>query len=254
LEEDRLMCTVSWIRQAGGHRLFCNRDEKHTRRVALPPAVRERRGVRFIAPLDGAYGGTWIGVNQFGLSLCVLNRYQDEAVPSVEAEDYLSRGLLLVELIDCRTRSQTQSRIEQITLVHFQPFTLLILEPEQPSLLTHWTGRELLSEPDGESAMPLISSSHDLTGVSITRRRHFNSLLMESGRVDDHLLDKFHSSHFPTASAYSTCMHRNEARTVSFSKVNVSRDGIEFFYYADSPCASARADNRFETVMAPEAV
>jgi hypothetical protein len=254
LEESRLMCTVSWIRQAGGYRLFCNRDEKHTRRVALPPAVRERRGVRVIAPLDGAYGGTWIGVNQFGLSLCLLNRYQDEAIPSIEAESYLSRGLLLVELIDCRTRSQTQSRIEQIDLTHVRPFTLLILEPDQSSLLTHWTGQERLSETDGESAMPLISSSHDLTSVSLTRRRQFNNLLMESGKVDDNLLDKFHSSHFPTASAYSTCMHRDDARTVSFSKVNVSRDGIEFFYHADSPCAGARANNRFETVMVREAV
>jgi len=248
------MCTVSWIRQAGGYRLFCNRDEKHTRRAALPPTVRERRGVRFIAPLDGAYGGTWIGVNQFGLSLCLLNRYPDEAVPSMDAEGYLSRGLLPVELIDCRTRSQTQSRVEQIDLAHFRPFTLLILEPEQPSLLTHWTGHERLSETDGESAMPLISSSHDQTGVSLTRQRHFNSLLMESGRVDVDLLNRFHTSHFPAASAYSTCMHRDDARTVSFSNVNVSRDGIEFFYHADSPCTGAQADDRFEIVMAREAV
>jgi uncharacterized protein with NRDE domain len=248
------MCTVSWMRRDGGYRLFCNRDEKHSRRPALPPAVRERRGVRFIAPLDGDCGGTWIGVNQFGLSLCLLNRYQDEAVPSAEAASYLSRGLLLVELIDCRTRSQTQSRIEQISLAHFRPFTLLMLEPEQPSLLTHWTGRERLCETDGESAMPLISSSHDPTGVSSTRRRHFNSLLMEAGKADDHLLDRFHSSHFPAASAYSTCMHRDDARTVSFSKVNVSRDRIEFFYHADSPCAGAQANNRFEIVMAREVV
>lgn len=248
------MCTVSWIRQAGGYSLFCNRDENHARRVAIPPAVRERRGVRFIAPIDGAYGGTWIGVNQFGLSLCLLNRYQDEAVPSLEANGYLSRGLLLVELIDCRTRSQTQSRIEPITLAHFQPFTLLILEPEQPSLLTHWTGQELLIETDGESAMPLISSSHDLAGVSLSRRRYFDSLLTEAGKVDDCLLDKFHGGHFPAASAYSTCMHRDDARTVSFSKVKVSRNDIEFFYHADSPCAGALADNRFEVVMARETV
>jgi hypothetical protein len=77
---------------------------------------------------------------------------------------------------------------------------------------------------------------------------------MESGKVDDHLLDKFHSSHFPAASAYSTCRRRNDARTVSFSKVNISRDGIEFFYHADSPCADAQANNRFEIVMAREAV
>jgi hypothetical protein len=252
------MCTVSWTRQDGDYRLYCNRDEKHTRRIALPPAVRERRGVRFIAPLDGDCGGTWIGVNQFGLSLCLINRYQDEPVPAdelvpaVEEANYLSRGLLLFELIDCRTRSQTQSRIGQIDLTRFRPFTLLILEPEQPSLLTHWTGRERLSEPDGESAMPLISSSRDLAGVSFSRRRRFNSLLMESEKVDDDLLDKFHHSHFPAASAYSTCMHRDDARTVSFSKVNVSRDSIEFFYHADSPCVGPQPNKRFEVVMARE--
>src|SRR6266540_3927425 len=216
--------------------------------------VRERRGVRFIAALDGAYGGTRIGVNQFGLSLCLLNRYQDEAVASVEEESYLSRGLLPLELIDCHTRSQTRSRIEQINMAHFRPFNLLILEPEQPSLLTHWTGHERLSETDGESTMPLISSSRDPTGVRLTRRRHFNSLLMEAGEVDDHLLDRFHSSNFPAASAYSTCMHRDDARTVSFSKVNVSRDRIEFFYHANSPCAGAQANNRFEIVMAREVI
>jgi hypothetical protein len=242
------------MRRDCGYRLFCNRDEKHTRRIAIPPAVRERRGVRFLAPLDGDQGGTWIGVNQFGLSLCLLNRYQDEAAPLVEAVRYLSRGLLLVELIDCRTSSQTQSRIEQINLAHFRPFTLLILEPEQSSLLIHWTGCVRLSEPDGESAMPLISSSHDLTGVSLTRRRFFNSLLTESEKVDYNLLDKFHSSHFPTASAYSICMHRDDARTVSFSKINVTRDGIEFFYHADSPCADYQANNKFEIVLAREVV
>ncbi len=248
------MCTVSWMAQDGGYRLYCNRDEKRTRRLALPPAVRERRGVRFIAPLDGDCGGTWIGVNQFGLSLCLLNRYQYEAVQSVEAATYMSRGLLPVELIDCRTRSQTQCRLERINLLRFRPFTLLILEPEQPSLLAHWTGRERLIETAGESAMPLISSSHDLNGVSLTRRRHFNSLLMESGKIDGRLLDEFHSSHFPAASAYSTCMHRDDARTVSFSKIIVSRDGIEFFYHADSPCAGARACAGFETAIAREAV
>jgi hypothetical protein len=244
------MCTVSWMRQDGGYRLFCNRDEKHTRREALPPSVREQCGVRFIAPLDGDYGGSWIGVNQFGLSLCLLNRYQDKAIPSLGTASYLSRGLLLIELMDCRTRSQTQSRIEQINLTHFRPFVLLILEPGHPSLLTHWTGQERVSETNGELAMPLISSSHDPVGVSSIRRRFFNSLLTESGRVDDHLLNRFHNSHFPTASAYSTCLHRDDARTVSFSRVNVTRDIIEFFYHSDSPCAGARANNRFEIVMA----
>lgn len=86
------MCTVSWIRQAGGYRLLCSRDEKHTRQMA--PAARRPRAawspVHRAAETAGG-GGTWIGVNQFGLSLCLLNRYQNDAVPSAEAGSYLNR-------------------------------------------------------------------------------------------------------------------------------------------------------------------
>ena len=53
-------------------------------------------------------GIAWIGVNQFGLSLCLLNRYQDEGRVDA-ARTYTSRGLLLNELMDCRSRDEVQS-------------------------------------------------------------------------------------------------------------------------------------------------
>jgi hypothetical protein len=34
--QECLMCAVSWIRPADGYRLFCNRDEKHTRLQLWP--------------------------------------------------------------------------------------------------------------------------------------------------------------------------------------------------------------------------
>jgi hypothetical protein len=66
------MCTVSWVHQKDGYQLLSNRDEKHTRKPALAPSLRQQRQVRFLAPIDGDQGGSWIGVNQFGLSLCLL--------------------------------------------------------------------------------------------------------------------------------------------------------------------------------------
>ena len=41
------------------------------------PRIGDVRGVSFVAPIDGDHGGSWIGVNQFGLTLCLLNRYDD---------------------------------------------------------------------------------------------------------------------------------------------------------------------------------
>ena len=49
------MCTVTWLRERGGYTLLCNRDESLSRKPALAPAVKEHRGVRFIAPEDGDY-------------------------------------------------------------------------------------------------------------------------------------------------------------------------------------------------------
>ena len=67
------MCTVSWVHQPGGYHLLSNRDEKRTRGTASAPALVERGGVRFIAPIDADFGGTWIAANEFGISLCLLN-------------------------------------------------------------------------------------------------------------------------------------------------------------------------------------
>ena len=63
------MCTVSWLRQAEGYVLLCNRDERHTRKPAGGPRVGDVRGVSFVAPVDGDHGGSWIGTNQFGSDL-----------------------------------------------------------------------------------------------------------------------------------------------------------------------------------------
>ena len=132
------MCTVSWLRQADGYVLLCNRDERHTRKPAGDPRIGDVRGVSFVAPIDGDHGGSWIGVNQFGLTLCLLNRYDDlSADPS---RDYTSRGLLLTDLLDCRDGSQISTRVTEAGLDRFRPFTLLALSVDAPAMLVGWNG------------------------------------------------------------------------------------------------------------------
>ena len=85
------MCTVTWVHeQAGGYHLFSSRDEKRTRSVALTPELYETSGVRWMAPLDPDGGGSWVAVNEFGFSVCLLN---GNGTPGT-----LSRGRLVTEL------------------------------------------------------------------------------------------------------------------------------------------------------------
>jgi hypothetical protein len=227
------MCTVSWLRQDGGYQLLCNRDERNTRRPALSPRVFEHRGVKFIAPTDGDHRGSWIGVNQFGLSLCLLNRYG--AQPAAGAR--ISRGLLLVELMDSTERAEVQDRIVARDLSRFEPFTLLALEPDKKALHIRWTGRRRAIQTDGEAEMPLISSSYDELGALESRRQCFERSMSGSGGPTADLLFKFHGSHEPARGPYSPCMHRDDAQTVSFSWIKVAPDGIQFGYHPLSPCS-----------------
>src|SRR3954471_23954622 len=103
------MCTVSWIHDNGGYQLFCNRDEKLSRSPALPPKIRQREGVRYVAPADGDFGGAWIGTNQFGISICLLN-----GTPcgiETRSGGMRSRGLLLPELLAAPTLFEVNERI-----------------------------------------------------------------------------------------------------------------------------------------------
>ena len=72
------MCTVTWLPGRNEYRLFFNRDERKTRKPAAPPALHEHHGVRQLYPVDGTAGGTWLGVNEYGVTVGILNHYVAE--------------------------------------------------------------------------------------------------------------------------------------------------------------------------------
>lgn len=255
------MCTVSWLRTPSGYELFCNRDERHTRKAAQPPSVRETRGVRFVAPTDGDCGGSWIGVNEAGLTLCILNVY--EAAQSsthttaqgdvTHAGEYRSRGLLLTDLLDCLSVAHVRARLSCAELSRYRPFTLAVLSVQEPALLVHWTKNEMTFDGAGDASMPLTSSSYRGAEVSASRRSLFRRMSREAGALTPALLAEFHETHEPARGPFSVCMHREDAATVSFSRVKVSEDAAEFTYKPLSPCARMCAA-RVELSLRREAV
>ena len=155
------MCTVSWIHTPIGYQLLSNRDERHTRRPALAPAIHEASGVRFVAPLDGDHGGSWLAVNELGIAFSLVNRYRCDQCHGEKKSKPPSRGLLLTSLADCCSLEEARNRFGSLDLAVYPPFTVVVLAPGKPSSLLHWSGRDSLIEHNGEAAMPLISSSFD---------------------------------------------------------------------------------------------
>ena len=233
------MCTVTWLRNETGYSLYFNRDERTARRVALGPQLSELRGVKYVAPVDGDHGGSWIGVNEFGLSLSLLNRYGDIEIN--KQKNQVSRGLLLLDLLNSRSTEALQQRISGFELTRFRPFTLLGVAIRPPSILFQWTGFHFSFVTDAESFVPLTSSSAREPGIAIERARQFE--LLKTGHLTESSVEQFHRSHLPERSAYSVCMHREGASTVSLSKVAVSNGEIEFDYEAGPPCESVEAQH-----------
>jgi hypothetical protein len=229
------MCTVSWIHEEAGYQVFCNRDEKRTRRSATEPQLLRRDGVRIMAPIDGDAGGTWIATNEFGITVCLLNGAFEKASPS--NVDWRSRGLLVLDLASAESIQNVQSRIWQSDLLRYEPFTLAVLEAGQHTLVIEWDGGEKRILPFGELYMPLASSSFDPVEVQCSRRRQFEKL-NTAGTLHPVSLLMFHRSHVPDRGAYSPCMHRADAETASFSWVTVTGTEASFYYSAGPPCRS----------------
>jgi hypothetical protein len=232
------MCTVSWIQRPGGYDLLCNRDERIDRPPAIPPRIDERGWVRFIAPVDPQSGGTWIGVNEFGVSVCLLNgKNARDGAPAIR-----SRGLIVRDLIWADSARECALWLNQLDLTRVAPFVVLLLQPEMPATVGHWDGERLTLAGSADSSIPLTSSSYDPLGACEIRHNEFRTLTRSGDRIDPSVLYTFHRSHGHGPSPYSVCMHRPDAETVSLSHIAVTPEVVRFSYSPAAPCRFAAGE------------
>jgi uncharacterized protein with NRDE domain len=231
------MCTATWIRTSDGYEVFFNRDELATRGPASPPEVREREGVSFLAPTDGDASGTWLGVNDRGVSVGLANGTWSAGGEG--GGPFRSRGLLVLDLLTAPGVDEAGQRLAEVDLFLYRPFELFALAPGETPRTWRWNGRALVPrDVAGEGAL-LVSSSRDAARARGEREALLARLVRERGRLDEELLAAFHASHEPERGAWSPCMHREDARTVSESRIRVGEREVAFEYQPGSPCERA---------------
>ncbi len=230
------MCTVTWLRARGGYAVCFNRDERRTRGIGQPPEVEQRGDVAVVLPRDPDAGGTWIGANSHGLTLALLNEYQEPLRPPVE-----SRGTLVDGLLDAGAVEDVERRLRGLELVRFAPFRLLAFGPDGRVRSARWRAERLAVDDLREDDLPVTSSSRDPGGARQHRRALFASL---PDRATLAGLERFHASHEPERGALSPCMHRDDASTVSFTRVVVDGDAVELAYRPGPPCEGAASVSR----------
>jgi hypothetical protein len=236
------MCTLSWTLLGGapgegGYFLAFNRDERRTRAAGLAPRVIEQGGVRALAPIDGEAGGTWIAVNEMGLSLSILNGYRFQGAEPEASRTWTSRGRLVLELCDAANLEELSRRIAAVRLQDYRPFELACFDSRGRAGLSTWDGRRLSFRELHAADRPLVSSAFDDEGARGQRRALFARSV--TGRGGERELERFHASHEPSRGAYSPCMHREDAHTVSFTRVRVTAQAVTLQTSPGSPCLAA---------------
>src|SRR5215475_12432841 len=104
------MCTVSFLPGPRGFFLAMNRDEQKTRPRALPPKRRKTGTHSALYPSEKS-GGTWIGVNDAGLTLALINWY---AKPQRDHSLCLSRGMVIPELLAASDMKALSTRLGEL--------------------------------------------------------------------------------------------------------------------------------------------
>jgi hypothetical protein len=229
------VCTLTWRRESDGYQIFLNRDERRERKPAAPPAVRRSGAVRFLAPVDGEAGGTWIAVNDRGLSLCLLNAFPAAGVEPPENPS--SRGWIPLHAIEAGSLDAVLGSLRALDLRPFRPFTLAALDARGDGARLGWSGRALEALPDLPPDRPLVSSSFCTEEVRRSREAVYRRTVdgaPPSEATRAHLA--YHAAHDPCEGPYSPCMHRPDACTVSFSRIEVRGPEIRFHYAGHSPC------------------
>lgn len=229
------MCTLSFVPKAGGFLLAMNRDEQHTRTAARAPAEHRCGSLAALYPSETG-GGTWIGINERGLCVALINWY---ARPQYRGEPAFSRGEIIPRLLACPSGEEMDRSLHELPSERLNPFRLFVIWGNSRGVREYrsaGSGMERVDHP--WSTNHWFSSGHDEASATTTRSVVCRQASEESDAGTLPWLERLHTSHDPKRGADSVCMHRDDAVTVSMTILEVSGDSAAMRYHNGSPCES----------------
>lgn len=220
------MCTLSYLPLSQGYSLMMNRDESPQRPLAETVQQSRLDGVcgpiDALYPVDGAAGGTWIGVNEDGIAFALMNQYPDGYQRPMGAQ---SRGRLIPEALKVDGAMLGLERVAALDLSKTPPFILLGFETAQAPVSLRWDGQRLERRLYPEGALTLSSSAFKPDEVLPARRALFDRMLAGLQGPDEAAAmaaqEQYHLSEEPEPGPFAVFMTRPDSRTVSFEQVLV---------------------------------
>jgi uncharacterized protein with NRDE domain len=221
------MCTVVFIPYQGHYFMASLRDEHPNRIKANLPVLSVSKQQKYMAPIDPIGGGSWVGINEYGSVIILLNGgYENHTKKPSYAK---SRGKIVTELLSVK---YIITYWETIDLINMEPFTLIVWSNK---LLWHlvWDGSKKY-QTNVDSYIPHIWSSSTLyTEIEKNERQVlFNKWINQSSVIDQSsLLDFFTSEENSTESIF--IRNNIEIKTHSYSFIEIQSEENIYINYHD---------------------
>ena len=230
------MCTVTFVARRNGYALGMNRDEKLTRAAGLPPRLTHLKRRAILAPSEPG-GGTWMGVNDTGATLALINWY---SITVRVAGQTVSRGEVAKLALPSDSPALVDATLKQLPLARVNPFRLIGVFPTCKAVVEWcWNLRRLDRRSHRWQTNTWVSSGFDEPGAQQTRGKTFGEALRQTSAGSTDWLRRLHRSHGSERGPCSHCMHRSDAVTVSYTEVIVSRLMATMRYAPGNPCCTA---------------
>jgi uncharacterized protein with NRDE domain len=235
--------------------LAANRDE-YRDRTARAPHVLQHDPVIW-GGRDERAGGTWLGVNTYGLVVGLTNRrVRPEQVNDPERR---SRGLVCLELLRLRSAAAAAAHLDCTPPDMYNPFNILALDHDS----AYWIAYDGTAQIQELTTGLYILANGNLNDVETVRIRRARHLLDSTEHADLATLLPFleelcRDHELGVRERETICMHRPKDNygTVSSTILALGTDLRRSVYrYADgSPCSRAYGDFSFLFQGVPLAV
>lgn len=219
------MCTLSTAASDSSFLVTMNRDERR-HRVEGPLF----KTSDCCYPTDALAGGTWCGINRFGLIFCLLNRYD---APLSDAKSMISRGNLIPKALECQTANEASDYIASLDLARFNGFRLQVFS-NLVCRQIDWD-RSSLSSMEHENGNGIFSSSSSLRSLTIPvkREHHFRAWQQQRDNSAAPICGEIPAIHLPNPSvppSEAMFMVRRDTHTKSICQLGLF-DGQAHLHY-----------------------
>jgi len=240
------MCTVTFILREVGYYLAMNRDEQLARIAGVPPQRRFVSRSTVLCPSEPG-GGTWISLNDARASFALINWY---SVPGRVKGEGVSRGEVVRRASACCAPGEAEEGLSGLPLNLINPFRLIGVFRDGCEIVEwKWDLKNFVRQRHPWKPQQWISSGYDEPMARAARNLAFQRAQREDSAGTVEWLRRLHRSHHPKCGPFSTCMHRADAATVSYTEISVTQNEATMGYRSGQPCVSSR-DVIHETTVA----